>query len=359
MQTANRIEILNMAIGLTVKSVVLAAQFSGRIRKRNLKRLSKMKIDEKDKEILFLRDTVDQLKMQISILQKGVKKKATNNRYTFGEKLYILHYVETFQIARHRIGESLGIARSTYYRWLRSIEEKSRKVSPANKTPTEIAALVWEIARANADWGRIRIANQLALLKIFIAGSTVRNILDRPEPRNRPKAKVKPDKNKPRTIPARYPNHVWSIDMTMVYRWGLWPIHICVAIDHFSRKVVATAPLEGPNAGWTVNALESAIEKYGPPKHLISDQGSVFTGEVFAELLNKYKIKHRLGAVGKHGSIAVTERVNKTLKYEWLRRVAIIKGIDHLAELCDEFQLWYNHWRPHMTLDGLRPDDVY
>ncbi len=180
MQMANSIEILNMAIGLMVKSVVLAAQFSGRVRKRNLKRLSKMNIDEKDKEILFLRETVDQLKMQIHILQKGLKKKATNNRYTLGEKLYILHYVETFQIARHRVGEYLGIARSTYYRWLRSIEEKSRKVMPANKTPAEVAALVWEVAKANTDWGRVRIANQLALLKIFIAGSTVRNILDRP-----------------------------------------------------------------------------------------------------------------------------------------------------------------------------------
>lgn len=359
---ANSIEMLNMAIGLMVKSVVLAAQFSGRVRKRNLKRLAAMDISEKDKEILFLRDTVDQLKMQISILQKGLKTKGTNNRYTLGEKLYILHYVETFQIARHRISESLGIARSTYYRWLRSIEEKSRIIIPANKTPAEIAALVWEIAKANTDWGRVRIANQLALPKIFIAGSTVRNILDRPEPRNRPDPKVKPaesDKATPRSIPARYPNHVWSIDMTTVCRWGLWPVNICVAIDHFSRKVVATAPLEGPNAGWTVNALESAIEQYGPPTHLISDQGSVFTGEVFAELLGKYEIKHRLGAVGKHGSIAVTERVNKTLKYEWLKRVAIIKGIDHLTELCDEFQIWYNRWRPHMALDGLRPDDVY
>jgi transposase InsO family protein len=75
--------------------------------------------------------------------------------------------------------------------------------------------------------------------------------------------------------------------------------------------------------------------------------------------LDTYEILHRFGAIGKHGSIAVTERVNKTLKYEWLKRVAIIKGIDHLTELCKEFELWYNRWRPHMTLDGIRPDDVY
>ncbi len=122
---------------------------------------------------------------------------------------------------------------------------------------------------------------------------------------------------------------------------------------------MATVPLEGRNAGWINNALESAIEKHGPPKHIISDQGGVFIGEVFAELMDTYEILHRFGAIGKHGSIAVTERVNKTLKYEWLKRVAIIKDFDHLTELCSEFETWYNSWRPHMTLDGLRPDDVY
>lgn len=57
--------------------------------------------------------------------------------------------------------------------------------------------------------------------------------------------------------------------------------------------------------------------------------------------------------------ITVTERVIKTLKYEWLKRVPMIRGFDHLAALCREFCEWYNKWRPHMTLDGARPDDVY
>jgi transposase InsO family protein len=122
---------------------------------------------------------------------------------------------------------------------------------------------------------------------------------------------------------------------------------------------MATVPLEGRNAGWINNALESAIEKHGRPKHIVSDQASVFTGGVFAELLSQWNVKPRFGAVGKHGSISVTERVIKTLKYEWLKRVPIIKDFDHLTILCKEFDIWYNSWRPHMTLDGLRPDDVY
>ena len=49
----------------------------------------------------------------------------------------------------------------------------------------------------------------------------------------------------------------------------------------------------------------------------------------------------------------------KTLKYEWLKRVPLIKGFDYLTLLCSTFESWYNAWRPHMTLEGLRPDDLY
>ena len=101
------------------------------------------------------------------------------------------------------------------------------------------------------------------------------------------------------------------------------------------------------------------MRKHGAPKHIISDQAPVFIGNAFAELLRQWNIKPRFGAVGKHGSIAVTERVIKTLKYEWLRCVPLIKGFDHLMSLCTEFESWYNTWRPHMTLEGFRPDDLY
>jgi len=70
-------------------------------------------------------------------------------------------------------------------------------------------------------------------------------------------------------------------------------------------------------------------------------------------------VKPRLGAVGKHGLISVTERVNKSLKYEWLKLAPILKGFDHLESLCSSFVEWYNEWRPHMSLDGARPDDVF
>ena len=356
------IEVITYAASLIFKAAIIAAKYSGRVRKRSLKRLAIMDIDEKDKEILFLEDKLYQLQTQNSILKKRVKKHQKKPRYTLRERLFILWHIETFQIPRRKVTEYLGVSRSTLYRWLHKIQDDEQLHRPTNKTPNDIAALIWEITKANIDWGRFRISNQLALLNIFTSASTIRNILNRPKPRKPgfPVASAKmQEKIEARSIPAWYPNHVWSIDTTEVLYWGIWPMHICVVIDHFSRKVMSVIPLEGRNAGWINNALECAIERHGSPKHIISDQGSVFTGDVFAELLDSWNIKPRLGAIGKHGSIAVTERVIKTLKYEWLKRVSFIRGFDHLVTLCEEFEDWYNTWRPHMTLDGFRPDDVY
>jgi transposase InsO family protein len=124
-----------------------------------------------------------------------------------------------------------------------------------------------------------------------------------------------------------------------MWRWGVWPTWVLVAIDHFSRKIVACCHLEGPNAGWVVEVLEGAFLRHGPPKHLISDQEGIFTGEALATLLRDWAIKHRFGAVGKHGSIAVTERLIWTLKREWLARVPLIRGLDHLSELLADFEV--------------------
>jgi len=120
--------------------------------------------------------------MQVSILQKRTKKKPKNPLYTLRERLLILWYMETFQIPRRKVTEYFGVARSTLYRWLHQIEDQKPSGTPANKTPLEIASLVWDITKANIRWGRVRIANQLALLSIFISASTVRNILHRPRP---------------------------------------------------------------------------------------------------------------------------------------------------------------------------------
>ncbi len=139
------------AASLIIKAVIMAGRFSGTVRKQSLKRLAATDADTKDKEMLFLKDKVYQLEMQVSILQKRIKKQQKKPRYTIRERLFILWHMETFQIPRREVTEHLGVSRSTLYRWLHQIDDTSHTRIPANKAPSDIAILIWEITRVNID----------------------------------------------------------------------------------------------------------------------------------------------------------------------------------------------------------------
>ena len=59
------VNVITHAVTLIIKAALLAARFSGRVRKRSLKRLTVMNLDTKDREILFLKDKAYQLEMQV------------------------------------------------------------------------------------------------------------------------------------------------------------------------------------------------------------------------------------------------------------------------------------------------------
>ena len=354
-------EIIVYAVTMILKGALLAAAWAGKIRRHGLESIVNMPISEKDKEILFLRDRIYQLETRLSIFQKQYQSTSSKPRYSLKERLFILWHMEYFQIPRRKVTKTFGIARSTLYRWLKRINDESNSTQhPWNKTPESLAALVWCISRDNIDWGRVRIANQLKILNIFLAASTVRNILQRPKPKS---STPVTSSKKPAVmneygcqIPAWYPNHLWSIDLTEVYYWGLWKIYI---YRSFLPKSCGSNPTRRPTTGFAINALEEAFVKSGKPKHLISDQGTVFTSGAFWEFLDSYNVKIRYGAIGQHGSIAVTERIIQTLKYEWLKKVPVIRGYRHLVLLCSDFTEWYNNWRPHEYLGSATPDRVF
>ena len=105
--------------------------------------------------------------------------------------------------------------------------------------------------------------------------------------------------------------------------------------------------------------MEDAFLQSGAPRHLISDQEGVFISDAFRGLLTRRDVKQRFGAVGQHGSIAVTERVILTLKYEWLNRVPVIRGLDHLDQLLQDFAIYYNEYRGHAKLGGALPSLIH
>jgi hypothetical protein len=93
---------------------------------------------------------------------------------------------------------------------------------------------------------------------------------------------------------------------------------------------------------------------------LITDSGAQFTCNAFQPWCEKHGIQHRKGAVGQTGSIAVCERFIRTLKDGCTRALSVVPLLQRSfrRELTLFFN-WYNQERPHTTLRGATPNEVY
>ena len=363
-------EVYPASVALIIKAMIISARWAGRTRSVGLAEMTAAaetsRLAALEARVVSLEDAVQLRDAHIAVLESRLGKERPRKPYPLMERLRIIWLMEYFQIAQRRLRDLLGVSRSSVRRWLKGFQEgklgkRNEPRAPVNKTPREIADLIWQIFRQNPLWGRHRIAMTLWGLGVFVAASTVRDMLRRPRPKgSAPQAaRAHAAESKPRQIVARYPNHVWSLDRTRVWRWRIWPTWVLVAIDHYSRMATAACALEGPNARWVINALASAFRRHRTPRHLITDQEGVFVSDAFRRLLSRWNVTQRFGAVGEHGSIAVTEQAILTLKQEWLRRVVVARGIDHLSQLPDDFSECYSGWRGHRTLGGAAPSLIH
>jgi len=106
--------------------------------------------------------------------------------------------------------------------------------------------------------------------------------------------------------------------------------------------------------------LGQVVGRSGTPKYLVCDRGTLFDNEGFRDWCRRHGIRQRLGAVGKRGSIAVVERFIGTLKRECTRAVPVVPLLRRaFRRELELFLGWYNADRPHMTLEGATPDEIY
>jgi transposase InsO family protein len=88
-----------------------------------------------------------------------------------------------------------------------------------------------------------------------------------------------------------------------------WPFcwWVAVVVDHFSRRAMGFAVFKQQPTSLQVRTFFGRlIATVGTaPKHLITDSGTQFTCDAFKPWCKQHGIRHRKGAVGQTGSIAV------------------------------------------------------
>lgn len=115
-----------------------------------------------------------------------------------------------------------------------------------------------------------------------------------------------------------FPNQVWSTDITYEQLGGR---HTCLTavIDWYSRHVVAWRLSDTMRAEEAVRCARQAFKDHGTPSVTSSDQGSVFGGELYTELLKDAHVAQSMDGRARWADNVLMERWFRTLKSEWLR----------------------------------------
>lgn len=160
-----------------------------------------------------------------------------------------------------------------------------------------------------------------------------------------------------RDVAIQHPDHVWCADVTYIpMRRGF--LYLVAVMDWYSRKVLAWRLSNSLDASFCVEALEDALQHFGPPAVFNTDQGSQFTSQDFTQLLKDARVKISMDGKGRWMDNIFIERLWRSLKYECIYIHAFETG----SETRRGIERWITHYnqdRPHSSLGDGTPDEAY
>jgi putative transposase len=153
------------------------------------------------------------------------------------------------------------------------------------------------------------------------------------------------------------PNQAWAMDITYIpMAHGF--VYLAAVLDWFSRRVLAWRVSISMEVDFCLDAVDEALARHGRPEIFNTDQGSQFTSAAFSGLLSDNAIRISMDGRGSWRDNVFIERLWRSVKYEEV----YLRAYDSVAEARSSLGLYlgfYNRKRPHSSLDGRTPDQVY
>ena len=153
------------------------------------------------------------------------------------------------------------------------------------------------------------------------------------------------------------PNQVWCADITYVLMARGFGYLVAI-MDWYSRKVLSWRLSNTLGVDPCVEALQDALQTYGTPEIINSDQDSQFTTPGFTGVLQAHQIAISIDGRGRWRDNLFIERLWKSVKYEDIYLKAYGSLAEAQAGLAQHFD-FYNGHRRHQALDRRTPDAVY
>jgi len=313
-------------------------------------------------------------------------------RYRKADRGRILLHKDVFHLSCREIARLYALTRSTVHRWVVDCVAPKRPdrplVAPAPPDRSYSALLRQQVLNLSMAGfgGSLRIAQTLAREGLLLSRSTVRRWMKEPAPTRgaslsrTPATSTRANDEAPlsrptsvaprpveRTVRARRPNHVLMVDVTLIKAlMGFLRFRLAVVIDVFSRFPLAWRLFsDEPTAEEMASVLDEAVaraRRLHPGlslSHFVTDKGACFTAETFQAAVARHGMKARFGAVGRHGSIALIERLWLGLKDLLHLRLDRCLLRDDLENRIGLGLFYYSVLKPHQGLGGATPAEVY
>jgi len=294
-------------------------------------------------------------------------------RYPATEKLEIIRLVEQSHLTAKRTLDTLGVPRTTFYRWydryvaggLDALED--RKPIPGrvwNRIPDDVRRQVVEFALEEPELTPRELAVKFTdTQKYFVSESSVYRMLKALDLITSPAFIVikAADEFHDKTTAI---NQLWQTDFTYlkVVGWG-W-FYLSTILDDYSRYIVAWKLCTTMKADDVTDTLKLALQASGCDKanvrhrpRLLSDNGSSYISGDLAKWLEDKSMDHVRGAPYHPQTQGKIERWHQTLKNRVLLENYFLPG-DLMASI-EAFVTYYNHERYHESLNNVTPADVY
>ncbi len=152
-------------------------------------------------------------------------------------------------------------------------------------------------------------------------------------------------------------NQVWCADITYV-PMAKGFVYLVAVMDWFSRRVLSWRLSIGMAVDFCVEALQEALERYGPPDIFNTDQGAQFTSIDFVGALQSRGVRVSMDGRGRFLDNIFIERLWRSLKYEEV----FLKAYGSVAAARGGIGGWlgfYNDDRPHQALGYQTPRAVF
>ena len=155
---------------------------------------------------------------------------------------------------------------------------------------------------------------------------------------------------------ATQANHVWSWDFVEDQTENGTRFRILTLIDEFTRECLAMHIAWSIRAVDVITVIEDAIERYGTPEHIRSDNGPEFIAYAIQDWLQENRIRAiyiEPGAPWENGHI---ESFHDKLRDECLNR-EIFGSLLEAKIVIESWRAEYNTERPHSPLGNTTPEE--